>query len=283
MELLQLRYFKEAAETENFSAVAQKYMVPQPSISKTIKKLETELGVRLFDRNGKKISLNGNGKYFYDKISTALSHIDDGIHHFSTAKSTIVLYTQAGSRFVSLLSADYLTTHEKVFLSTVNYSSDLKNKYDFTFMQIQEDMSDYRYEELMQDEIVAVVSVDNPLSKREEISIRELKMTKFVGYYSSMNLRAFTDRYCREQGGFNPIVIFETHDGTALRYLIEKNRGIALLPKAYFEFQPSYKLKAVPLKEKTYRSLALAWDKTKILNEYEKEFISYTKDWFQKL
>ena len=150
-------------------------------------------------------------------------------------------------------------------------------------MQIQEDMSDYRYEELMQDEIVAVVSVDNPLSKREEISIRELKMTKFVGYYSSMNLRAFTDRYCREQGGFNPIVIFETHDGTALRYLIEKNRGIALLPKAYFEFQPSYKLKAVPLKEKTYRSLALAWDKTKILNEYEKEFISYTKDWFQKL
>ena len=68
MELLQLRYFKEACESENFSAVANKYMVPQPSISKTIKKLENELGVQLFDRNGKKISLNGNGRYFYEKI-----------------------------------------------------------------------------------------------------------------------------------------------------------------------------------------------------------------------
>ncbi len=281
MELLQLRYFKEAAETENFSAVAQKYMVPQPSISKTIKKLETELGVKLFDRNGKKISLNGNGKYFYDKINTALTQIDDGIHLFSTAKSTIVLYIQAGGRFVSLLSADYMTTHEKVFLSTVNYSLDLKNKYDFTFMQIQEDMSDYHYEELMRDEIVVVASMDNPLSKREEISIRELKMTRFVGYYSSMNLRAFTDQYCMEQGGFRPAVIFETHDEAALRYLVEKNRGIALLPKAFFELQPSHRLKAIPLKEKTYRSLALAWNKTKILNEYEKEFILYTKKWFQ--
>ena len=40
MELLQLRYFKDAAELENFSMVAKKNMVPQPSISKTIGKLE---------------------------------------------------------------------------------------------------------------------------------------------------------------------------------------------------------------------------------------------------
>ena len=50
MELLQLRYFKDAAELENFSMVAKKNMVPQPSISKTIGKLEDELGVLLFDR-----------------------------------------------------------------------------------------------------------------------------------------------------------------------------------------------------------------------------------------
>ena len=71
MELLQLKYFKAAAELENFSAVAEKYYVPQPSISATIKKLETELGVQLFDRNGKRITLNSNGKIFYEKIASA--------------------------------------------------------------------------------------------------------------------------------------------------------------------------------------------------------------------
>ena len=74
MELLQLRYFKDAAELENFSMVAKKNMVPQPSISKTIGKLEDELGVLLFDRQGKRIVLNDNGKFFYEKVSAALNN-----------------------------------------------------------------------------------------------------------------------------------------------------------------------------------------------------------------
>lgn len=82
MELLQLRYFKDAAEIENFSKVAEKNMVPQPSISKTIKKLEDELGCNLFDRNGKKISLNDNGKYFYQHIFPALANIDEAVKRF---------------------------------------------------------------------------------------------------------------------------------------------------------------------------------------------------------
>lgn len=47
MELLQLKYFKDAAELENFSKTAKKNMVPQPSISYAIKKLEDELDVPL--------------------------------------------------------------------------------------------------------------------------------------------------------------------------------------------------------------------------------------------
>lgn len=283
MELLQLRYFKEAAESENFSEVANKHMVPQPSISKTIKKLEQELGVQLFDRNGKKISLNGNGRYFYDKVNEALSNIDDGVNHFINKTSTIVLYPQAGSRFISLLTADYLTTHENIFLSNVNFSSDLKNKYDFTFMQILENMSEYKYEELMQDEIVAVASIEHPLSSRGEISIKDLTNQMFVGYYRSMNLRDFTDDFCKEYGKFYPQYIFETNDYTALRYMVQKNKAIALMPKAFFELQPTNKITVIPLKEKVYRSLCLAWDSTKILNDAEKEFVEYTKNWFREL
>jgi len=57
-------------------------MVPQPSISKTIKKLEDELGCNLFDRNEKKISLNDNGKYFYQHIFPALANIDEAVKSF---------------------------------------------------------------------------------------------------------------------------------------------------------------------------------------------------------
>lgn len=283
MELLQLRYFKEACESENFSAVANKYMVPQPSISKTIKKLENELGVLLFDRNGKKISLNGNGRYFYDKVSTALNNIDEGVKHFSASTSNIVVYTQAGSRFVSLLSADFLTSHENIFLSNVNFSSELKNKYDFTFMQILDDMSSFCYENLMKDEIVAVVSSNHPYASKNELSIKELKEEVFVGYYRSMNLRDFTDNFCKTHGNFTPVYVFETNDYTSLRYMIEKNKGISLMPKAFFDLQPGNCLVRIPLKEKVYRLLCIAWNKNKILNDTELEFLEYTKNWFSEL
>ncbi|MCR5835890.1 MAG: LysR family transcriptional regulator [Lachnospiraceae bacterium] len=283
MELLQLRYFKDAAESENFSSVAKKHFVPQPSISKTIKKLEEELGVSLFDRNGKKITLNGNGKYFYEKVNSALELIDEGAGHFSNAKSTIMLYTQAGSRFVSLLTADYLLSHRNVYISFVNYSSNLENKYDFTIMQPLSDMSQYEYVELMKDEIVAIVSNNHPLALSEKLSIKDLSSQSYIAYYKSMNLRDFTDNFCMNSGGFTPVVSYETHDYTTLRYLVEKNKGIALLPKAFFDLQPSLTIKAIPLKEKTYRHLVLAWNKSKKLNTVEKEFVEYAKQWFSTL
>ena len=149
-------------------------------------------------------------------------------------------------------------------------------------MQMLEDMSPYNYIDLMQDEIILIVSENHPLSQKEEISIKDLKDEKFIAHYPSMNLRQFTDRYCEEKGGFKPNVTFETHDYSALRYLVEKNRGVALLPKAFFQIQQGNHINIVSLKEKVYRPLLLAWSKQKILNESEKIFIEYTKNWFSQ-
>ena len=76
MELLQLRYFVHAARTENFSRTAAFFMVPQSSVSQTIKKLEGELGVQLFTRRGNRVFLNEKGRSFYEVVSAALSQID---------------------------------------------------------------------------------------------------------------------------------------------------------------------------------------------------------------
>ena len=199
MELLQLRYFLDAAEFENFSKVAKKNTVPQPYISKTIKKLEEELGVALFDRNGKKVSLNKNGLFFYNKVKIAIANIDDGIAHFSeNVQTDIKIYIQAGNRYISMLTADFLTSTKDIYVSSLNSATSISiTDYDFTFMQPMEDMSDFRYEELMKDKLVVAVSNKNPLSKLTHISFKDLKGEKFVSYYKTMNLRSLTDNYCK--------------------------------------------------------------------------------------
>ena len=62
MELLQLRYFYESAKNENFSKTASMFLVPTTSVSAAIKRLETELGCKLFDRTANRIRLNSNGQ-----------------------------------------------------------------------------------------------------------------------------------------------------------------------------------------------------------------------------
>ena len=285
MELLQLRYFKDAAELQNFSKVAEKNMVPQPSISKTINKLEKELGVKLFDRAGRRIILNENGQFFYEKVNIALKNIDDGIEHFKAPKhSNIHIYIQAGSRFISMLSADFLTSTKDIFLTSVNQVSKQSfYNYDFTFMQLLSDMESYNYEHLMEDEIVLIVSKDNTLSKYDALSITDLADYPYIAYYRSIPLRDFTDEYCRNVGGFTPGVVFETADYQALRYMVSKNKGIALMPFHLFNTQNADPFKVIRLKEKTYRTLVIAWNKNKVLSSAEKKFLEFTKNWFRNL
>ena len=79
MELLQLRYFAELAYMEHLSRTAEKLMISPPSLSSTIKKLENELGVQLFDRSHQQMRLNQNGQLFYRYVQNALNSLDYGV------------------------------------------------------------------------------------------------------------------------------------------------------------------------------------------------------------
>ena len=78
MEILQLKYFCSAAETQNFSTTAKKFSVPVSNISQTVKRLERELEGDLFEHYSNKIRLNERGKKFYEKAKEALRLLEEG-------------------------------------------------------------------------------------------------------------------------------------------------------------------------------------------------------------
>ncbi len=75
MELLQLQYFSEVARQKSVTKAAQLLHVSQPSLSQTIRRLENELDVKLFEKAGKGIRLTAKGRRFYTQISFALNSI----------------------------------------------------------------------------------------------------------------------------------------------------------------------------------------------------------------
>src|SRR6202140_3980486 len=76
MELQQLRYFCAVAGTGSFSRAAEQTHVSQPSLSQQIRKLEDELGARLFDRLGRSVRLTDLGKAFLPRARTVLRELE---------------------------------------------------------------------------------------------------------------------------------------------------------------------------------------------------------------
>ena len=88
MELLQLRYFMESAQQGSFAATAEKYMVPATSVSAAVRRLEQELGCRLFDRTSNRIVLNENGKRMLHTLEHTFSLLDSTVNTLAAREDT---------------------------------------------------------------------------------------------------------------------------------------------------------------------------------------------------
>ncbi|UUZ80409.1 LysR family transcriptional regulator [Paenibacillus sp. P26] len=76
MELRQLAYFVEVAKLNNLTRAAERLKVAQPALSQQIRNLEQELGVRLFNRSGRGVSLTEAGKIFFIGAEKTLSEAE---------------------------------------------------------------------------------------------------------------------------------------------------------------------------------------------------------------
>ncbi len=81
MELRRLRYFVSVAESLNFTVAARKLGIAQPPLSVQIRKLESELGVALFDRTNRKIQLTAAGKLFFQDAKNLLAAADGAVQN----------------------------------------------------------------------------------------------------------------------------------------------------------------------------------------------------------
>jgi DNA-binding transcriptional LysR family regulator len=76
MELRQLKYFVAVAEELHFRRAAERLYVAQPAVSEQIRKLEAELGVRLFDRTNRRVAITEAGAALLEESRRVLAHAD---------------------------------------------------------------------------------------------------------------------------------------------------------------------------------------------------------------
>ena len=155
MNLQQLEYFKVIAETKNFTTASNILSVTQPALSKAISKLEEELEVELFQREGRNIKITEFGEVFLKYAKNALSEIEIGKFKLQDMKNNndkIISISSTyciGATYIPFLISKFFNKNLNVKFNIDNQSTEeilkglKKGNIDFGFISDIKDLDKY--------------------------------------------------------------------------------------------------------------------------------------------
>ena len=248
MNLRQLQYFCEVAQTENIARVAQKYMVPASAVSVAIKHLEEELGTALFDRSANKLRLNEKGKLFAREVEASLSKMEEAVGKLSektTPAHKLKVLIKARPRWITELITQFKQENPHIsFVISNDYAvTDIEN-FDVI---IDEDSKQYRDWDrfLLSTELLCIkASAQSPLVNRE-LTFQQLQDRPFILPSAGNGMRRLYERLCREQG-MTANVAIECNDRQCLQYYVQADMGLTI--GAYRALADNTQNGIVPLK-----------------------------------
>lgn len=230
MEILQLRYFFDSAVTENFAKTAEKYNVPTTSVSASVKRLENELGCKLFDRFSNKIMLNDNGRQLKKSLNVVFGELDRAVE--------ILTDTANDNREIKVLvqahrskAMDYIIEYKLKYPNTkVKLIFDFDKKdfenYDIIIAKHTEKLSNYEHFTLSDARVCIKASKNHPLLG-EKLTLKQLSSQNFVSMNEHSNMHKILVEACGK-AGFSPNIVAYCNDIHCYSKCISSGIGIGL-------------------------------------------------------
>ncbi|NUP76270.1 MAG: LysR family transcriptional regulator [Nonomuraea sp.] len=237
MELNPLRQFLVVARLEHLSRAADELRVAQPSLSRTIARLEGELGTPLFDRSGR-LRLNDAGKLFRDHVERALGELDAGRRALAEAAGEgLGSVRLASETFLTLTGplAAYKRAHPSVEVelhwSPAEDMARLLRAQDVDLCVASQPIPAGGLESarLFDEPVGVAVPLDNPLAARTSVSVDELADQPFVTARRGHWSRRLLDRLFAARG-LTPRIVCESDEPSAIAELIGAGLGVGLVP-----------------------------------------------------
>ncbi|MEU6411560.1 LysR family transcriptional regulator [Microbispora sp. NPDC046933] len=237
MDLGTLKQFLVVARLEHLSRAADELRIAQPSLSRSIARLESELGTPLFDRSGR-LRLNDAGKLFRDHVERSLGELEAGRRAVAEATSEgLGTVRLASETFLTLTGplAAYKRAHPSVEIE-LHWSpaEDMARRLRAQEVDLCVASQPIHTEGLesvqLLDEAVGVgMPLDHPLAGRTSVSIDELADQPFITAGKGHWLRRLLDRLFAARG-LTPKIVCESDESAAIAELISAGLGIGLVP-----------------------------------------------------
>jgi DNA-binding transcriptional LysR family regulator len=291
MEWQQLEYFQTLARMQHMTRAAETLSISQPALSRSIARLEEELGVPLFDRQGRSIILNRYGHLFFMRVNRILKEfqeakqeIQDLIDPEHGEVSLGFLHT-LGTNLIPDLIGSFRSLYPKInFQLRQNHSYWLleqlrAGELDLCLLASMEPNLPIEWKRLWSEELFVIVPKGHRLAHRESIMLKEIADESFIFIKKGYALRITTDQLF-QQAGITANITFEGEEVATVAGLVAAGLGVSLLPD--LKGLDQSKLSKIRVRwPKCERVIGLAWVEGRYLSPAAKQFQQFVLDYFQ--
>lgn len=273
MDLRHLRYFVAVAETLSFTKGAERLRLAQPSLTRQIRDLEEEIGVRLLDRTKQKVSLTDEGRSFLADAKRVLNLAEDiveSVQRLSRREISALNIGYVANLFYDLLPVT-LASFQRSFptvsinLFDMTYGDQFRaieeGRIDLGFVGLREAIEErgLQFRPIASHRVVAALPKDHPVASKPAVKLKELEPMFFIGMSESSypGYRGWLRETCQKVG-FSPRVLQDADIERTVIHSVAAGLGVALLPEQVKKL-PHEKVVFRPLKPAVATESCIAW------------------------
>ena len=287
MELRQLEYFQMASRLKNITRAAKRLRVSQPNITVAIKKLEAELGIQLFDRSQKQLSLTPEGAVFLDRVNTALRCLNDAlieVNDFKQLQKGVIkigIPPMMGAFLFPKIFSGFQTRHPSLDVLLFEEGSIAiremldRDELDFGIVITSDASPSLNILPMTRSELVVCVPTSSPLANKAAISNDDIANSSLIVMKQGSYLRQIVQERLRSIN-VTPNIALESGQITTIKGLVAHGVGIAFLLD--FIANDTDELRTIPLEEPIFVDVGLAWKRDRYVSKAAQAFIDFCKD-----
>ena len=285
MDFEQLRTFQQVCRLSSFSRAAEKLGVTQPAISAQIRSLEKEVGARLFDRDGGRVTFTAAGRLFEPFAEHCLqcqSHIVMAVNElYRSARGEVsISASEATSLYVlppvfGIYKKQYTRVNLNIVRSEHSRSLEAVFNRDVDFAIVSLPLKDSRLvvQPIHRDDIVLVVPPTHPLAMRESVKLDEMVQYPMLLLKHGRQRTQLNNFFHHHE--VQPRIAMELDSSELLKRMICAELGMGFLPHTnVLDDEHSGLLKVVKVEGmRLHRELALIFRKDKTLTRAAQAFL----------
>jgi DNA-binding transcriptional LysR family regulator len=244
VELSSLRWFQQVADGTTVTEVSEIEGVTQSGVSRSLARLESELGIALLRRSGRTLRMTRAGATFKHYVDRMLHEFDDGQAALSELASpdsgtvSIAFQLSLGTWLIPGLIAGFHRQHPGVRFDLHQVREEqsaeplLEGTVDLQITTVRPLDARQPWRPLLVEPLELIVAREHPLSTAGQIALREVAEQSFIMLRRAFALRTTAEQLCR-QAGFEPVVAFESEDLPTVEGLVGAGLGVAIVPSTH--------------------------------------------------